>query len=159
IPSIRTRGPGMTASSSSDGRQAAVKHPLLVATQNRKNRSNMTGESPRVLLCYGDSNTWGFDPATQQRFPRNVRWPGRLQAALGDSWQVIEEGLNGRTTVLDSVLLPGRNGLAYLGPCLETHAPIDVVLIYLGTSDLADRYAMTATDIARGAGRLATTVA
>src|SRR5262245_6704017 len=112
-------------------------------------------ESTREVLCYGDSNTWGLDPTTQQRFPREVRWPGRLQAALGASWHVIEEGLNGRTTTLDSVLLPGRNGLEYLGPCLESHAPLDVVLIYLGTSDLADRYAMTATDIARAAGRLA----
>jgi lysophospholipase L1-like esterase len=72
---------------------------------------------------------------------------------------VIEEGLNGRTTALDSVLLPGRNGLEYLGPCLDSHAPLDVVIIYLGTSDLADRYAMTAADIARAAGRLATMVA
>ena len=116
-------------------------------------------ESARVVLCYGDSNTWGLDPATQRRFPREFRWPGRLHAALGDSWQIIEEGLNGRTTALDSVLLPGRNGLEYLEPCLDSHAPVDVVLVYLGTSDLADRYAMTATDIARAAGRLATLVA
>jgi lysophospholipase L1-like esterase len=114
---------------------------------------------PRVVLCYGDSNTWGFDPRTQRRFPRHVRWPGRLQAELGAGWYVVEEGLNGRTTTLDGPLLPGRNGLDYLGPCLESHAPLDAVVIYLGTSDLADRYAMTATDIARAAGRLASVVA
>lgn len=72
---------------------------------------------------------------------------------------MIEEGLNGRTTTLESALLPGRNGLGYLGPCLDSHAPLDAVLIFLGTSDLADRYAMTPTDIARAAARLATTVA
>lgn len=113
----------------------------------------------RALLCFGDSNTWGHDPRTQCRFPRSIRWPGRLQTALGDRWHVIEEGLNGRTTTLDSALLPGRNGLDYLGPCLESHAPLDAVVIFLGTSDLADRYAMTATDIARAAARLAITVA
>lgn len=113
----------------------------------------------RALLCFGDSNTWGHDPQTQRRFPRSIRWPGRLQTALGGAWYVIEEGLNGRTTTLDSALLPGRNGLDYLGPCLESHAPLDAVLIFLGTSDLADRYAMTATDIARAAARLATAVA
>ncbi len=116
------------------------------------------GDGPgreRAVLCFGDSNTWGFDAATQGRFGRDVRWPGRLQAALGDGWHVVEEGLNGRTTVLESPILPGRSGLAYLGPCLESHAPLDAVVVSLGTNDLADRYSMTATDIARAAGRLA----
>jgi lysophospholipase L1-like esterase len=113
----------------------------------------------RTLLCYGDSNTWGLDPATQCRFPREVRWPGRLQNALGADWHVVEEGLNGRTTTLDSALLKGRNGLDYLLPCLDSHAPLDAVIISLGTSDLAHRYGMTATDIARAAGRLASLVA
>jgi lysophospholipase L1-like esterase len=113
----------------------------------------------RTILCYGDSNTWGFDPATRRRFPRDVRWPGRLQASLGERWHVVEEGLNGRTTTRESPIAPGKNGLDYLVPCLDSHAPLDAVLIYLGTSDLADRYAMTATDIARAAGRLATLVA
>ncbi len=99
----------------------------------------------RTVLCYGDSNTWGFDPARQRRFPRELRWPGRLQAALGADWHVVEEGLNGRTTTLDSPLAPGKNGLSYLAPCRDSHAPLDCVVIYLGTNDLAKRYAMTAT--------------
>src|SRR5919197_920349 len=113
----------------------------------------------RTVLCFGDSNTWGFDPETQQRFPRDVRWPGRLQGMLGEAWHVVEEGLNGRTTTLDSPISPGKNGLDYLVPCLESHAPLDAVVLYLGTNDLADRYAMTATDIARAAARLAAVVA
>jgi lysophospholipase L1-like esterase len=113
----------------------------------------------RTVLCYGDSNTWGFDPETQGRFPRDVRWPGRLQATLGDEWHVVEEGLNGRTTTLDSPLNPGRNGLDYLLPCLESHAPLDAVVIFLGTNDLAERYSLTATDIPRAAARLASVVA
>jgi lysophospholipase L1-like esterase len=116
---------------------------------------------PRVrsLLCYGDSNTWGYDPVGGARFARDVRWPGRLQAALGDDWHVVEEGLNGRTTVLESPHAPGRSGLDYLVPCLESHAPLDAVVVYLGTNDLADHYVMTATDIAWAAARLATIVA
>ncbi|MHB8620625.1 MAG: SGNH/GDSL hydrolase family protein [Chloroflexota bacterium] len=109
----------------------------------------------RTVLCYGDSNTWGFDPATQRRFPRDTRWPGRLQAMLGEEWHVVEEGMGGRTTTLDDPLAPGRNGLDYLGPCLSSHAPLDAVVIFLGTNDLADRYGLTATDIARAAARLA----
>ena len=81
-----------------------------------------------------------------------------LQQALGDEWHVVEEGLNGRTTTLDSPVAPGKNGLDYLVPCLDSHAPLDVVVIYLGTNDLAERYALTATDIARAAARLAVVV-
>jgi lysophospholipase L1-like esterase len=113
----------------------------------------------RSVLCYGDSNTWGHDPASGRRFARDVRWPGVLQRALGGGWHVVEEGLNGRTTTLDSPLAPGKNGLDYLVPCLDSHAPLDAVVIFLGTNDLADRYGLTATDIARAAGRLSTVVA
>lgn len=112
----------------------------------------------RAILCYGDSNTWGYEPGTGRRLDRDVRWPGRLQASLGGGWHVVEEGLNGRTTCLESVLTAGKNGLTYLIPCLESHAPLDAVVILLGTNDLANRYGMEASDIARAAGRLAITV-
>jgi lysophospholipase L1-like esterase len=111
--------------------------------------------SVRTVLCFGDSNTWGYDPATERRFPREVRWPGRLQAALGEDWHVVEEGLNSRTATLDSPIAPGKNGLTYLGPCLDSHAPLDAVVIALGTNDLAERYGLTATDVARAAAYLA----
>ena len=109
----------------------------------------------RTVLCYGDSNTWGCEPGTGARYPRDVRWPGRLQAALGDAWHVVEEGLGGRTATLDSPIMPGKNGLEYLIPCLASHAPLDAVVIFLGTNDMADRYSLSAMEVARCAGRLA----
>jgi lysophospholipase L1-like esterase len=109
----------------------------------------------RTVLCFGDSNTWGFDPATAERFPREIRWPGRLQSLLGPEWHVVEEGLPGRTATLESPVAVGKNGLPYLGPCLDSHAPLDVVLIALGTNDLAERYGLTATDAARACALLA----
>jgi len=109
----------------------------------------------RTVLCFGDSNTWGLDPETAERFPRDVRWTGRLQSALGNDWLVVEEGLNGRTATLDSPVALGKNGLSYLQPCLDSHAPLDAVLIALGTNDLAERYGLTATDVARAAALLA----
>jgi lysophospholipase L1-like esterase len=108
----------------------------------------------RTLLCFGDSNTWGYDPGGGERFPREVRWPGRLATALGEEWEVIAEGLNGRTATLDSPLSEGRNGLTYLLPCLHSHAPIDLVVVYLGTNDVADRYSLPAPDVAAAVGRL-----
>jgi lysophospholipase L1-like esterase len=111
--------------------------------------------SERVVLCYGDSNTWGWIPAEGGRFPREVRWPGVLAAELGAGWQVVEEGLGGRTTVFDDPLEPGRNGRKYLLPCLLSHDPVDLVVIGLGTNDLKFRYSASGADIARGVAVLA----
>ncbi len=107
----------------------------------------------RTVLCFGDSNTWGFEPGTHARYPRGVRWPGVLAAALGAGWCVVEAGLNGRTTVFDDPL-GDKNGLRHLGPVLESAAPVDVVVVMLGTNDLKTRFRASAYEIAEGAGRL-----
>jgi lysophospholipase L1-like esterase len=91
----------------------------------------------KTLVCFGDSNTWGYVPGSNgERFPRDVRWPNRLQAALGDEWEVIAEGLSGRTATVERPDSEGRNGLPYLLPCLLSHAPVDLVVIFLGTNDV-----------------------
>ncbi len=107
---------------------------------------------PRPILCYGDSNTHGTMPmpdlGAMGRFGRNVRWTGQLAALLPD-WQVIEEGLPGRTTVHDDPIEGAhRNGLAVLPAILESHRPIDVVILMLGTNDLKQRFSVNALDIA-----------
>ena len=91
----------------------------------------------KTVVCFGDSNTWGYMPGSDgERFPREVRWPGQLQRLLGDEWEVIAEGLNGRTATIERPDSEGRNGLPYLLPCLHSHAPVDVVVIFLGTNDV-----------------------
>lgn len=106
------------------------------------------------ILCYGDSNTWGYDPVTQARFDERTRWTRVLAATLGDGYEIIEEGLNGRTTVWDDPvegeLASDKNGRTYLGPCLQTHAPLDGVILMLGTNDLKQRFGLPASDIALG---------
>ncbi|MDX2136843.1 MAG: SGNH/GDSL hydrolase family protein [Chloroflexota bacterium] len=109
----------------------------------------------KTLLCFGDSNTWGYDPATESRLDVHTRWAGVLRDTLGADWWVIEEGLNGRTTVHDDpVEQDGRSGLTYLTPCLHSHKPLDLVIIMLGTNDLKPRFHVPAIDIASGVGRL-----
>jgi lysophospholipase L1-like esterase len=114
----------------------------------------------KTILCFGDSNTWGFDPASitashPRRHPLERRWTGVLARELGAGYRVIEEGQNGRTTVHDDPLNIARNGKEYLPACLESHKPIDVVVLMLGTNDLKSYYNLPPAEIANGAGILA----
>ena len=108
----------------------------------------------KTVLCYGDSNTWGYVPFTAERLAWNVRWTGILQALLGDQFRIIEEGLRGRTTVWDDPFKPDRNGFKTLIPLLDSHMPLDLVVLMLGTNDLKHIYGTYAADAARGANRL-----
>jgi lysophospholipase L1-like esterase len=91
----------------------------------------------KTLVCFGDSNTWGYVPGSNgKRLPREARWPVRLQALLGEAWEVVAEGLNGRTATVERPDSEGRNGLPYLLPCLLSHAPVELVVIFLGTNDV-----------------------
>lgn len=108
----------------------------------------------KTIVCFGDSNTWGHDPASGARFPHDVRWPGVLRAALGPEYHIIDEGMNGRTTVWDDPVEGLMSGLGYLAPCLKSHHPLDVLVIMLGTNDCKARWGLPASDIARSAGRL-----
>ena len=103
------------------------------------------------VLCFGDSNTWGYNARTWERFPADVRWTGVMRATLGPDYEVIEEGLNGRTTVWNDPIEGYKNGYEYLIPCIETHKPLDLVIIMLGTNDLKQRIGVTAEDVAHGA--------
>ena len=99
------------------------------------------------ILCYGDSNTWGYIPVSEERYPVDVRWTGLLQSLLGDGYWIIEEGCNGRTTNIEDPDSPGKNGLQYLYPCLRTHNPIDLVILMLGTNDTKFKFHRSAADI------------
>ncbi|MGG7517830.1 SGNH/GDSL hydrolase family protein [Allorhizobium undicola] len=108
-----------------------------------------------VLLIYGDSNTYGASPTladgSNYRYGPDIRWPARLEKALGAGWRVIDEGLPGRTTVHDNPITGAhKNGLAVLPAILESHAPIDIVAVMLGTNDLKARLNLPAADIAEG---------
>ena len=112
----------------------------------------------KTIVCFGDSNTWGADPATGGRFDHRTRWAGILGQLLNEgsppdnpSYWVVEEGLNGRTTCREDPIEGDKNGLRQLVPILLSHAPLDLVIIMLGTNDLKLRFNPTAYDIARGA--------
>ncbi len=110
----------------------------------------------RRILCFGDSNTWGAIPHSDERFDEMTRWTQLLQQNLGYNYQIIEEGLCGRTvaTTIPELAMQADgleyfyNGAHYFYPCLLSHDPVDLVIIMLGTNDLKDRFNNTPESIA-----------
>ena len=109
----------------------------------------------RHIVCLGDSNTHGYSPdAPQFRFGEDERWTCLLQRALGQDYLVLEEGLPGRTTVFEDPVEEGMPALPYLYPCLKSHAPVDLLVIMLGTNDTKERLSANACAIGKGMTRL-----
>lgn len=102
------------------------------------------------VLCYGDSNTYAYDPHTGGRYPYDKRWTTLLGEMLGDRYEVIPEGLNGRTTAFDRPGAAWKNGTSSFIACLGTHKPVDYVIIMLGTNDCNAGLGLSAEDIACG---------
>lgn len=106
------------------------------------------------IICYGDSNTHGYDGDSGQRFSEQIRWTKILQEKLGQDYLVIEEGLNGRTTVFEDPIQEGMSGLSTISPILLSHEPLDLLIIMLGTNDTKERFSSSAQTISFGLGRL-----
>ena len=100
------------------------------------------------ILCFGDSLTHGFDPDSFSRFPESSRWPMILQEILGDGYRIVEEGQGGRTIASDDPAEGEKNGSLYIVPCLESHAPLDLVIVMLGTNDCKKKFGLSSADVA-----------
>ena len=115
----------------------------------------------KKILIYGDSNAWGYDSSRYvpeadafQRMTEAERWPALVRSQLGPEYFVIEDALNGRTTVWDDPYMPGRNGQQGLRVALDAQAPLDLVVIHLGCNELKDYFNLSPGMIARGAETL-----
>ncbi len=102
----------------------------------------------KKVVCFGDSNTYGYDPSTGGRFDENTRWPKLVQNILGDEYEIIEEGQNGRTIANEDPWEGGTKcGMDYVLPMIETKRP-DLLIIMLGSNDLKIKFNLPAPDIA-----------
>ena len=100
------------------------------------------------IVCFGDSNTYGYEPVTGGRYDESIRWPKRLQKMLGDDYEIFEEGQNGRTIANDDPWEGGTKcGMDYVLPMLETKRP-DLLIIMLGSNDLKIKFSLPPADIA-----------
>lgn len=102
------------------------------------------------ILCFGDSNTWGFMPLTRKRYSRQDRWTGVLQRILGSTVSVIAEGLNGRCAVYPDPVIEVGPALVDLHTSLASHRPLDLAVLMLGTNDCKARFHLGSEDIAKG---------
>jgi lysophospholipase L1-like esterase len=113
----------------------------------------------QTILAFGDSLTWGFEAGTWKRHGFEDRWPNAMAEVLGSGFRVIEEGMNGRTTVFpDPTCEADRNGAVALPILLESHQPLDLVIIMLGTNDIKYANRCRAFDASLGMQRLVTLV-
>ncbi len=113
-----------------------------------------------TLLTFGDSNTHGTPPIlvageSYRRYGPAIRWPRRAQAALGAEWELVEEGLPGRTAQFNDLMMGDHmNGQGGLKIALESHGPIDVLTIMLGTNDVKARFGASPETITGGIAAL-----
>ena len=110
----------------------------------------------KYVLCYGDSNTYGYNPniGRRSRYEKSKRWPNILQQLLGDEYEVYPEGLNGRTTAYDRPGFYWKNGLQPLAAILGSHKPLDYVVFMLGTNDCNVELGLSSQQIADGMEQL-----
>jgi len=113
----------------------------------------------RRALCYGDSNTFGVGPmaylSSDPVHNRETRWAGIMAVELGHDWDVVVEGLPGRTTVHDDPIEGDyRNGLRMLRGIIESHRPLDLLILKLGSNDQKRRFGLGPQDVAMGVARL-----
>jgi len=71
-------------------------------------------DSAKTIVCFGDSNTWGMMPRANKRYPRSMRWTNILQKLLGEEYEVVNEGLCGRTFVATDITRPQVTGITHL---------------------------------------------
>lgn len=115
----------------------------------------MENKMQKNILCFGDSNTHGYNSRTGGRFGIDERWTKLLQKNLGAGYYIIEEGLSGRTTSFEDPVFEGLCGLNAIYPCMMSHEPLDLVVIMLGTNDTKERFGANAFIIGKGLERLA----
>lgn len=101
------------------------------------------------ILFFGDSNTYGYKPDKSGRYDYDVRWTGRIANLLGNEYNIIEEGLCGRTTIFPDAVRDARKGIDLIGVVVESHKPVDVIAIMLGTNDCKTEFHADAKTIAK----------
>lgn len=115
-------------------------------------------EGGKRIFVYGDSLTWGWTPTAPivptTRHPHADRWTTALEEALGEGFELVVDGVSGRTTNIDDPTMPHLNGADYLPAAMRAHEPLDLVIILLGTNDTKTYLDRTPFEVGLGIGEL-----
>ena len=104
----------------------------------------------KKILCYGDSNTFGYNPSDTSRYDEKTGWTALLQADLGSGYEIIEEGVCDRTGFVHNpkgFLLSAREHFPQM---LSKKDNVDLIILAVGTNDLQFQYNITFSDIENG---------
>lgn len=104
----------------------------------------------KKILCYGDSNTFGFNPQNGSRYDKNSRWSGVLSNILCENYEIIEEGMNNRTGFFKNPEGLKQSGAQYLPIYLQNHKDIDIFILSLGTNDAQIFYPLDENTVKQG---------
>lgn len=103
----------------------------------------------KTILCFGDSNTFGFNPINGSRYDKSTRWTGLLSQSLTNKFKIIEAGCNNRTGFFNNPAGQEQSGLKVFPFYLEKYNP-DIVILAIGINDLQFQYDATIEDIKNG---------
>lgn len=101
----------------------------------------------KKVLIYGDSNTWGDNFITGKRIPDEKQWVNILKNKYSKDYMFLQEGLPGRLAGNEEIIKPYKNGKDTFISTFRTNAPVDIVIISLGTNDLQIKYNKKSKDI------------
>ena len=91
----------------------------------------------KKILCFGDSNTFGFNPLDGSRYLENERWSGILKEKLKEKYLVIEQGCNNRSAVFDNNSIE-TTGYKAIKKYLTKD--IDIIILQIGINDMQFLY-------------------
>ena len=107
-----------------------------------------------TILCFGDSNTYGYNPRNGLRYPDYLLWTEVLRKRLGPDYRVVNAGLNGRTAATSFPGEEWKSGLYSIEPVITGNCPVDILVIMLGTNDCSRGLGLSAQEITRGMEQL-----
>lgn len=102
------------------------------------------------ILCFGASNTYGFNPDNGGRYNENERWCGVLQNILKDNYNIIEEGCNARTVIFKDFADITTCSVDYLPYCLNKYKELDLIILSPGLNDFQTVYNAAVDEVLDG---------
>ena len=113
---------------------------------------NNMKHNKKKILCFGDSNTYGFNPINAQRYNKDTRWTGILQTSLKEKYDVIEAGFNNRTCFMDNPEGEELTGYKAIKKYLSNET--DILILALGINDLQKIYHHNEETIKNGLAKI-----